>query len=61
MSQKPNQLCFSLDKENRDLLKIAEKKYNLSRSKLLNKIIEGWLFSNKLNLIENGKSKRTKR
>jgi len=63
MSQKPNQVSFTLGKPNRDLLDKAYKKLGCkSRSDLLKIIVEQWLFTNKLLLlIENAKPKRTKK
>jgi len=57
MSKKPNQISFSVGEDNIKLLDKAFKKYGCSsRSELLKKIIENWIFTNKpLILIKNGK------
>jgi metal-responsive CopG/Arc/MetJ family transcriptional regulator len=57
MSKKPNQVAFTLGEDNIKLLDNAFKKYDCSsRSELLKKIIENWIFSNKpFIMIKNGR------
>lgn len=57
MSKKPNQLSFTIGKDNIELLDKAFKIYDCnSRSDLLKKIVENWIFTNKpFILIKNGK------
>ena len=57
MSTKPNQVSFTLGEGNIKLLDKAYGKYDCpSRSELLKKIIENWLFQNKPFIImKNGK------
>ena len=57
MSKKPNQISFSVGEENIEVLDRAYKKYDCSsRSELLKKIIENWIFTNKpLIIMKNGK------
>lgn len=59
MSKKPNQVSFTLGEENIKLLENAHQFYGCpSRSELLKKIIEEWIFANRpliSILIKNGK------
>jgi hypothetical protein len=56
---KPNQVAFTLGEDNINLLEGAYRNYGCkSRSELMKKIIEDWIFSNKpliLLLRKNGK------
>ena len=52
MSKKPNQVAFTLGAENIKMLDYAYEKFDCtSRSELLKKIIENWLFQNKLSIL----------
>jgi metal-responsive CopG/Arc/MetJ family transcriptional regulator len=57
MANKPNQVSFSVGEENIGILDKAYKKYGCSsRSELLKRIIENWIFTNKpLIIMKNGK------
>jgi len=58
MSKKPNQVAFTLGEENIKILDDAYEKFDCSsRSELLKRIIENWLFQNKLSILltKNGK------
>ncbi len=57
MSKKPNQISFTIGEDNIKLLDKAYKRYGCdSRSELLKKIIENWLFTNKPFIVmKNGK------
>jgi len=50
MSKKPNQIQFTSTPEDINLLEEAAKKYNLSKSGLIQKIVSSWLFANKLQI-----------
>jgi hypothetical protein len=59
MQEKPNQVSFTVGKDNKKLLnELAPKLGCKSRSDLLKQIIEQWLFTNKfILLIKNEKRK----
>lgn len=50
MAKNTEQVCLCDD--DAELFKSACKKYKMKKSALLNKIVSGWLFDNKISLIE---------